>query len=78
MKALMPEIDVSACNACGDCVAKCPTGAVGMVAGKAALVKPEECRYCTDCEAICPVRAIRCPFVIVLVSQEAGPKVQKR
>jgi ferredoxin len=70
MKKLMPEIDVSACNACGDCVAKCPSGAVGLVAGKAALVRPEDCRYCTDCEAICTAGAIRCPFVIVLARPE--------
>jgi MinD superfamily P-loop ATPase len=69
MKTVMPEINADACNACGECVGKCPTGAVGMVAGKAALVKPEVCRYCTDCEAICPAGAIRCPFVIVLVEK---------
>jgi ferredoxin len=64
-----PEIDTSACTACGECVEKCPTGAVELVGGKAALVRPEDCRYCTDCEEICPAGAIRCPFVIIMVEE---------
>jgi len=62
----LPRIDIDACTACGDCVERCPTGAVAIVAGKAVMVRPEDCRYCTDCEEICPAGAIRCPFVIIL------------
>jgi formate hydrogenlyase subunit 6/NADH:ubiquinone oxidoreductase subunit I len=66
----MPEIDLGVCTGCGDCVEHCPTGAVGMVGGKAALVRPEDCRYCTDCEEICPAGAIKCPFVIILAERD--------
>ncbi len=73
MTAGLPEIDLDVCNACGECVGRCPTGAVEIVAGKAALVRPEDCRYCTDCEEVCPVGAIKCPFVIIL----AGPRTNR-
>ena len=66
----VPEIDLDACTGCGDCVEQCPTGAVEMVLGKPALIKPEECRYCTDCEEVCPAGAIKCPFVIIMADSD--------
>ncbi len=60
----LPQIDVLACTGCGDCIAICPVGALGVEFGKAALVKPEACTYCTICEDICPVDAIALPFLI--------------
>jgi MinD superfamily P-loop ATPase len=64
-----PEIDQEKCLGCGDCASWCPKSAVGLVNGKATIVKPEACSYCTECEAICSAGAIRCPFEIVLVKR---------
>ena len=64
----MPRIDRTACNGCGDCIALCPTRALGQVEGKAALVRPDACTYCTACEDACPVNAIELPYLIVFSS----------
>ncbi|MBI4303284.1 MAG: 4Fe-4S binding protein [Chloroflexi bacterium] len=66
----IPEIDVEKCIGCGDCVDWCPTGAVRLVNGKVVMLHPENCHYCTDCETVCPVGAIRCPFEIILATNE--------
>ncbi|MBI2831384.1 MAG: 4Fe-4S binding protein [Chloroflexi bacterium] len=66
MKAAIPEIDEEKCTGCGDCVTRCPTGAVELVGGKVAIVRPDACSYCAECEALCPSHAIQCPFEIVL------------
>jgi len=63
---LLPEIDEDACTGCGDCVAVCPTGALALVGGKAAMAHPELCIYDGECEPVCPVAAIQLPYVIVL------------
>lgn len=62
----LPEIDVTACTGCGDCVAACPTGALAMAGGKAVMAQPDLCIYDGACEPICPVAAIQLPYVIVL------------
>lgn len=61
----MPQIAVSRCNGCGDCIAQCPTGALGWHAGKAALLHPDHCIYCALCETICPVSAIELPYLVL-------------
>ena len=66
----IPEIDLSKCDGCGDCVELCSFGVVALVNGKVIIVEPEDCNYCTDCEIFCPFGAIRCPFEIVLVKTE--------
>lgn len=70
MRMAIPEIDLSKCDGCGDCVELCPSGVVALVDDKVTIVKPEDCSYCTDCEIFCPFGAIRCPFEIVLVKTE--------
>jgi ferredoxin len=64
----IPRIDRSACTGCGDCIALCPTGALGMVKGKAAVVRPDACTYCNACEDACPVDAIELPYLICFSS----------
>lgn len=61
----MPQINQTMCMSCGDCIAKCPTGALGNHLDKAALLYPELCTYCAVCEDICPVGAIKLPLLIV-------------
>ena len=66
----IPEINLDICTGCGDCVEFCPAGIVGLVEGKAIIVRPEGCGYCIECETFCPAGAIRCPFEIILVKTE--------
>ena len=55
-----PHIDVSNCIGCQSCTSVCPEGGVlGMVGGKAAVVKPQNCIGHGLCAEACPVGAIR-------------------
>jgi thioredoxin reductase (NADPH) len=55
-----PHIDVSNCIGCQGCTTVCPEGDVlGMVGGKAALIKPHNCIGHGLCAEACPVGAIR-------------------
>lgn len=53
----MIAIDIERCTGCGVCVEVCPTGAVFLVEGKAA-VGGALCRDCEACVAACPTGAI--------------------
>ncbi len=68
----LPQIDLSQCTGCGDCVAGCPTEAVALVGGWPMIVRSEACDYCARCEALCPEGAIGCPYEIVLVGNGEG------
>lgn len=68
----MPQINQTICIGCSDCIANCPTGALGRHLDKASLLYPELCVYCTVCEDICPVGAIELPFLIVKDKQGGG------
>lgn len=63
----LPEIDAEKCTACGECILRCPTDALGWRNEKAALTRPELCTYCAACEDVCPVDAIELPYLIVVV-----------
>lgn len=64
----LPQINKSICTGCGDCIATCPTGALGFENGTPFLAEPSACEYCATCETICPVDAIALPYQIILES----------
>ena len=53
------EIDQDRCNGCGLCATACHEGAIGMVNGKAKLLRDDYCDGLGDCLPACPVNAIR-------------------
>ena len=52
------HIDEEKCNGCGKCAAACHEGAIGMVAGKAKLLRDDYCDGLGDCLPTCPTGAI--------------------
>lgn len=53
------QIDEEKCNGCGLCAAACHEGAIGMVNGKAKLMRDDYCDGLGDCLPACPTSAIR-------------------
>lgn len=58
MKRKIIRIDESKCNGCGLCAAACHEGAIGMVEGKAKLLREDYCDGLGDCLPACPTEAI--------------------
>lgn len=58
MKRRIINIDQNKCNGCGACAEACHEGAIGMVNGKAALLRDDYCDGLGDCLPECPVNAI--------------------
>ena len=52
------EIDQEKCNGCGLCANACHEGAIGMVDGKATLLRDDYCDGLGDCLPVCPTGAI--------------------
>lgn len=52
------QIDEEKCNGCGACVAACHESAIGMVDGKAKLLRDDYCDGLGDCLPACPTGAI--------------------
>lgn len=52
------KIDKEACMGCGACVTACHEGAIGLVGGKAQLLREDYCDGLGDCLPACPVDAI--------------------
>ena len=52
------QIDKEKCNGCGACASACHEGAIGMVDGKATLLRDDYCDGLGDCLPTCPTNAI--------------------
>ncbi|WP_075878167.1 4Fe-4S binding protein [Merdibacter massiliensis] len=61
------QIDEEKCNGCGACAVACHEGAIGMVNGKAKLLRDDYCDGLGDCLPACPTNAI------TFIEREAAP-----
>lgn len=52
------KIDQEKCNGCGLCVSACQEGAIGLIDGKAALLRDDYCDGLGNCLPVCPTEAI--------------------
>lgn len=57
--SLHPVVDLSVCIGSGACVRACPEKALGIIAGKGALINPTICIGHGACAPSCPVGAIK-------------------
>lgn len=58
MKRKIIKINEDLCNGCGLCAEGCHEGAIGMIDGKAKLLRDDYCDGLGDCLPICPTGAI--------------------
>ncbi|MEG0177549.1 4Fe-4S binding protein [Anaerorhabdus sp.] len=58
MKRRIIKIDEEKCNGCSACAVACHEGAIGMVNGKAKLLRDDYCDGLGDCLPTCPTGAI--------------------
>ena len=58
MKRKIIKIDEEKCTGCGLCAHACHEGAIGMVNGKAKLLREDYCDGLGDCLPACPAHAI--------------------
>jgi len=52
------KIDEEKCNGCGLCVSACQEGAIGLIDGKAKLLRDDYCDGLGNCLPVCPAKAI--------------------
>jgi len=54
---MIPEVDVMKCTGCGICLRACPVTIIGLVNGKASILR-DLCEECGICAFSCPEVAI--------------------
>ena len=57
VNVLVPKVDETKCNGCGECGKACRFNAIAVVKGKV-LIFPEVCHHCGACVIACPHKAI--------------------
>lgn len=72
------QIDEEKCNGCGACAAACHEGAIGMVRGKAKLMRDDYCDGLGDCLPACPAGAITFTEREAAAYNEAAVKAAKK
>jgi NAD-dependent dihydropyrimidine dehydrogenase PreA subunit len=71
---MMLHMNLDACTGCGVCIAACPAGAIGLVAGKA-VINTELCTACKACIEACPTGAITLVMPPTKVASASMPQV---
>ncbi len=71
------KIDEEKCNGCGLCAKACHEGAIGMVDGKAKLLRDDYCDGLGDCLPSCPTGAITFEEREALAYNEAAVKANQ-
>lgn len=71
------KIDEEKCNGCGLCAKACHEGAIGMVDGKAKLLRDDYCDGLGDCLPSCPTGAITFEKREALAYNEAAVKANQ-
>ena len=65
------EVDPEKCDSCAKCEPFCPTKAINVPEGEAALIDKEYCVGCGSCTNVCPEGAIK-------LERDLGPVVKTR